>query len=235
MNPVVTLTDVTKSYTGNRANNTVAVCNANLTVMPGEFLVITGRSGSGKTTLLNLIGGLTRPTSGEVLLDGINLWTLPDKQQSLIRNQKVGFIFQFASLLASLTALENVMLPLMFGPNHLRQNARERAAGRLEDVGLGDKLHSYPRELSAGQEKRVAIARSLICHPEVLLADEATSNLDEQTEREILDLLKAVHQTSGVTVLMVTHSQELVRYGTRSLEILAGRITDTTNRSISRP
>jgi ABC-type lipoprotein export system ATPase subunit len=226
MDAVVSMRDVTKIYDGGRRPGTAAIHKANLTVIPGDFLVITGRSGSGKTTLLNLIGGLTRPTSGEVLLNGIDLWSLPDKRQSLMRNQKIGFMFQFPSLISSLTALENVILPLMFGPKPGRQDATQRATRLLEDVGLADKLASYPRELSAGQEKRVAIARSLICQPALLLADEATSNLDEQTEREIMELLQTIHRTSGVTILLVTHSLELVSYGTRSLEITAGGIVD---------
>ncbi|RPI34917.1 MAG: ABC transporter ATP-binding protein [Chloroflexota bacterium] len=201
-----------------------AVCDADLEVNPGEFVIITGRSGSGKTTLLNLAAGLTKPTSGKVILDGAELWELSDKQQSTLRNQKIGFVFQFPSLMPALTSLENVVLPTIFGDNHDRQKATVRALKLLEDMGLSDKLDAYPRQLSAGQQQRVVIARSLINQPELLLADEPTSNLDEQTEREIMSLFKEIHQKSGITILLVTHTNELVPYGTRSVKMASGRI-----------
>lgn len=219
---VISLRDITKTYTLAGHATITAVKDVSLEVAPGEFIVITGRSGSGKTTLLNLVAGLTRPTSGEVLLDDVKLWRLPDKQQSLLRNQKIGFIFQFPSLLPSLTALENVALPTLFGPREGRQNADERAAALLQKFGLSDKLEAYPRQLSAGQQKRVVIARSLINQPEVLLADEATGDLDEQTEKEIMALLGEIHATTGVTILMVTHNLDLVASATRAMEMVNG-------------
>jgi putative ABC transport system ATP-binding protein/lipoprotein-releasing system ATP-binding protein len=203
-----------------------AVRNANLHVEKGEFVVITGRSGSGKTTLLNLVAGLTRPTMGEVRFDGIEVWKLPDKEQSLLRNQRIGFVFQFPSLLPSLTSLENVMLPKMFGPDNDQKKVEVRAGQLLEQVGLADKLHAYPRQLSGGQQQRVVIARALMNEPELLLADEPTSDLDEQTEHEIMALFQEIHAQTGVTALLVTHAAELGRYGTRSIQMVGGEIVD---------
>jgi lipoprotein-releasing system ATP-binding protein len=219
---MISVQNVSKTYV-TKALTVQAVHNVSLEVEPGEFVVITGRSGSGKTTLLSLVAGLTRPTSGQVLLDGVAVWSLPDKEQSLLRNEKIGFVFQFPSLLPTLTALENVMLPAMFGG---KQNGgvQERAAHLLEQVGLADKLRSFPRQLSGGQQQRVVIARALMNEPELLLADEPTSDLDEMTEHEILALFRDIHQRTGVTVLLVTHSAELGEYGTRSIQMAGGEI-----------
>ncbi len=215
---------VTKIYPAAKANPVTAVKQVSLTVENGEFLIITGRSGSGKTTLLNLAAGLTWPTEGEIRLDGIDLWSLPDAEQSRLRNQKLGFIFQFPSLIPSLNVLENVLLPASFGGQKSRQGLRERAIETLERVELADKLNSYPRQLSAGQQQRVVIARALINQPEVLLADEPTSNLDEKTEMEIMDLFRQIHQQTGVTIMMVTHTSQLVPFGTRTIEMGGGEI-----------
>ena len=220
---MIELRNVTKVYAAPNQAAVTAVREVSLTVARGQFVVITGRSGSGKTTLLNLAAGLTDPTSGEVLLQGANLRALPDRQRSLWRNEKIGFIFQFPSLLPSLSVLENVVLPTAFGrqrDNHIY----ERATELLREVGLGEKLMAFPRQLSAGQQQRVVVARSLINRPEILLADEPTSDLDEQTEVEIMSLLKEIHGARGITVMMVTHTRELVRYGTRAIEMANGAI-----------
>jgi lipoprotein-releasing system ATP-binding protein len=221
---MISVQNVSKIYV-TKSLTVPAVHNVSLEVDPGEFVVITGRSGSGKTTLLSLVAGLTRPTSGQVLLDGVAVWSLPDKEQSLLRNEKIGFVFQFPSLLPTLTALENVMLPAMFGGKH-NGGARERGAHLLEQVGLADKLRSFPRQLSGGQQQRVVIARALMNEPELLLADEPTSDLDEMTEHEILELFRGIHQQTGVTVLLVTHSAELGQYGTRSIRMAGGEIVE---------
>jgi len=221
---VISLDQVAKTYTLKNRPAVPAVRGVSLNVEPGEFVVITGRSGSGKTTLLNLIAGLARPTSGQVLIDNVRLWDLSDQEQSLLRNRKIGFVFQFPSLLPSLTALENVALPTMFGHREGKQDANVRAAKLLDEVGLSDKLSAYPRHLSAGQQQRVVVARSLINQPELLLADEPTSNLDEQTEREIMDLLREIHVRRGITILMVTHTTQLVSYGTHAIEMAGGAI-----------
>jgi lipoprotein-releasing system ATP-binding protein len=221
------LRDVSKTYAPARQAPVSAVREVTLEVARGEFLIITGRSGSGKTTLLNLSGAMTRPTSGRVLLEDTDLWSLPDRQQSLLRNQKIGFVFQFPSLLPSLTVLENVALPAMFGSG-AGAASRQRAEELLDTVGLAAKLEAYPRQLSAGQQQRVVIARALINRPELLLADEPTSDLDEQTEQEIMALFKDVHVQTGVTILLVTHTSQLVSYGTRALQMAGGTIVNGT-------
>jgi ABC-type lipoprotein export system ATPase subunit len=221
---VIALRNVTKTYQVGKEVAVTAVRGVTLEVKQGEFVIITGRSGSGKTTLLNLAAGLVRPTSGEVLLEDVNLWSLTDREQSLLRNRKIGFVFQFPSLLPSLTVLENVALPTAFGTNHKQQATHERAVQLLDLVGLSDKLPVYPRQLSAGQQQRVVIARALICQPDALLADEPTSNLDEQTEREIMDLFRDIHTQTGITIVLVTHTSQLVAYGTRAVEMAGGAI-----------
>ena len=221
---IISLRDVNKIYTVSKEVVVPAVQGVDLDIERGEFVVITGRSGSGKTTLLHLIAGLTRPTSGQVLFDGSEIWRLPDAEQSLVRNRRIGFVFQFPSLMPSLTALENVVLPTMFGDDEAREGAQERAAQILYDVGLADKLGAYPRQLSGGQQQRVVVARSLMNQPDLILADEPTSDLDELTEKEIMTMFREVHARSGVTILLVTHSLHLGVFGTRSVRMARGRI-----------
>ena len=224
MTSMISLRSISKTYEGARQSPAVHALNdVDLEVEQGEFLVITGRSGSGKTTLLNVAAGLLRPTSGEVFLAGQDLWAMPDRDQSILRATKVGFVFQFPSLLPSLTSLENVTLPTSFAAAD-KGDSSARASELLELVGLVEKAGAYPRQLSAGQQQRVVIARALINKPELLFADEPSSDLDELTEREIMALLKRVHDTTGVTIVMVTHTSELVSYGTRAIEMAAGRI-----------
>ena len=218
------LKQVTKIYPLDGTNRVTAVRELSLSVKRGEFVVIAGRSGSGKTTVLNLIAGLTRPTAGCVEHDGVDLWSLPDREQSALRNWKMGFVFQFPSLLPSLTALENVLLPVLFRPAPDRGEAIARAVKLLEMVGLADKLTALPRQLSAGQQQRVVIARSLINEPEILMADEPTSNLDDQTEREIMATFEKTHSLRGVTMVMVTHSRYPGTRGARTIEMAEGRI-----------
>jgi ABC-type lipoprotein export system ATPase subunit len=180
-------------------------------------------TGSGKTTLLNVVAGLTRPTAGKVELDGVDLWSLSDVEQSHLRNRAMGFVFQFPSLLPALTAMRNVKLPLAFA-KEAAPDGHTRAIKLLDMVGLGDRLEAYPRQLSAGQQQRVVIARALINRPELLLADEPSSDLDEETEGEIMTLFSTVHRETGVTILMVTHTKQLVAYGTRHVEMKAGAL-----------
>ncbi|HLQ07029.1 MAG TPA: ABC transporter ATP-binding protein [Nitrososphaerales archaeon] len=189
-----------------------AVDNVNLTIRPGEFMMIVGRSGSGKTTLLSLIGGLTKPTSGTVNIDGVDIWGLNDATQSRFRAETIGFVFQIPSLLPTLSVLDNVKLPTMFSKEH--DNVGERALSLLDMVGLPEKAHAYPSQLSVGQQKRVALARSLINEPDVVLADEPTSDLDKATELEIMTLIKKVHDDGPRTMVMVTHNLDLVNYAT---------------------
>ena len=205
-----------------------AVDNVDLTIRPGEFLMIAGRSGSGKTTLLSLIGGLTKPTSGSVNIDGVDIWTLNDATQSRFRAEMIGFVFQIPSLLPTLTVLDNVKLPTMFSKEH--DNVGEKALSLLEMVGLSEKSHAYPSQLSVGQQKRVALARSLMNEPEVVLADEPTSDLDKATELEIMTLIKKVHDDGPRTMVMVTHNLELVSYATEVRTMANGVLDEGTKR-----
>jgi ABC-type lipoprotein export system ATPase subunit len=221
---MITLHEVTKTYPLGKNNSVNAVRGVSLEIQPGEFVMVIGRSGSGKTTLLNLAAGLTRPSSGKVMLDGTNLWDLSDEQQSSLRSQKIGFAFQFPSLLPTLTTLENVSLPALFGLKPASNGVHERAVGLLQQVGLEDKLSAYPRQLSAGQQQRVVIARALMNQPQVLLADEPTSNLDEKTELETMELFRDLHASLGITIVMVTHTRQLISYSTRAIEMSNGLI-----------
>jgi len=223
---MITLDEVTKTYPLGKGSSVPAIRGVNLEISQGEFVLIVGRSGSGKTTLLNLAAGLTQPTSGKVMIDGTNLWDLTDQQQSFLRSQRIGFVFQFPSLLPTLTVLENVILPTMFSSKQEAAQAHDRATGLLQKVGLADKLAAYPRQLSAGQQQRVVIARALMNQPLMLLADEPTSNLDEKTELEIMDLFHDLHASMGITIVMVTHMRQLVSYGTRAVEMANGQIVN---------
>jgi ABC-type lipoprotein export system ATPase subunit len=216
---------VSKTYPGAAQSPAVtALSDVDLSVERGEFVVVTGRSGSGKTTLLNIAAGLSRPTSGQVHFEGEDLWRLGDGPRSRLRNSKVGFVFQFPSLLPALTTVENVALPQSLGGRARGAGAVARAAELLELVGLADKSNAFPRQLSAGQQQRAVIARALVNNPQILFADEPSSDLDEQTEHEIMDLFARIHQEHRTTIVMVTHTTQLVAYGTRALEMAAGRI-----------
>jgi ABC-type lipoprotein export system ATPase subunit len=223
---MITLNQVTKTYPLGKGSSVTAVQGVNLEINQGEFVTLVGRSGSGKTTLLNLAAGLTQPTSGKVLIDGTSLWDLTDQQQSFLRSQRIGFVFQFPSLLPTLTVLENVILPTIFSAQRDVASAHDRATQLLQKVGLTDKLTAYPRQLSAGQQQRVVIARALMNQPLMLLADEPTSNLDEKTELEIMELFRDLHTSMGITIMMVTHMRQLVSYGTRAVEMASGQIVN---------
>jgi ABC-type lipoprotein export system ATPase subunit len=228
---MIELNAVTKTYALGKGNAVTAVQNISIEIKQGEFMLIIGRSGSGKTTLLNLAAGLTRPTAGEVTLAGENLWQMNDRQQSALRNQKIGFVFQFPSLLPALTVYENVILPAMFDQERRAANKSDgkigdRARQLIGQVGLTDKLYAYPRQLSAGQQQRVVIARSLINQPQILMADEPTSNLDEKTEQEIMELFHELHASLGITLVMVTHTRQLISYGTRHVVMAEGRFVN---------
>jgi ABC-type lipoprotein export system ATPase subunit len=201
-----------------------AVDGANLTVEDGKFAMIVGRSGSGKTTLLSLIGGLTKPVSGTVKVDDVDLWTLTDAEQSKFRAQKIGFVFQIPSLLPTLTVLDNIKLPTMFMKTH--DGVGEKALSLLSMVGLSEKAHAYPSQLSVGQQKRVALARALMNGPDIILADEPTSDLDAATELEIMSLLEKVHGEGPRTVVMVTHNLDLNRYADRVWTMANGVLTE---------
>lgn len=211
---------MSKYYKLGAGTTVKAVEKVTLQVDDGEFVMIIGRSGSGKTTLLSLIGGLTKPTSGTVLIDGVDLWRLDDKEQSRVRAEKIGFIFQIPSLITTMNVMDNIRLPTMFP--HGRENVGREVMELLELVGLSDKVGAHPSQLSVGQQKRVALARALINHPGILLADEPTSDLDRATEGEIMSLIQRIHHESIRTVIMVTHNLDLARFGTRVYKMTNG-------------
>ncbi len=213
---------VTKQYAAGNGG-LKALDSVDFAVGEGEFALIVGRSGSGKSTLLSVLGGLLRPSDGKVLLKDTDIWSLKDSDLARVRGRTFGFVFQFSGLLNSLTAIENVMLPSVFGDK--RNGVRERAENLLELVGLALKHDSYPSELSGGEIKRVAIARSLINDPSVLLADEPTSDLDIDTEAEVMALFRRLNET-GKTVIMVTHNPDLSSYATTLFRMDRGHVQE---------
>lgn len=221
---MIELQNTTKKYKLQRQREVIALDNVSLKISPGEFLVITGRSGCGKTTLLYLIAGLARPTSGKVFIEETDIWQLNDRRLSALRKEKIGFMFQVPSLIPVLNVLENVMVPTMFTGPEKRLDAYDRAKKALMDVGLSHKMEAFPRHLSAGEEKRVVIARAIVDNPPFLLADEPTANLDELTEKEVMALLQSIHK-GGTTIVLVTHHPSLIGYGTRHLIMSDGKLT----------
>ena len=200
-----------------------AVDSVNLSVESGEFVAIVGPSGSGKSTLLHLLGGLDRPTSGTIWVDGTDLSTLDDDALTLLRRRHIGFVFQFFHLLPTLTAQENVALPLLIDGRSLEEN-RDRVAEMLRLVGLEERSDHRPDQLSGGEQQRVAIARALVTSPTVVLADEPTGNLDSATGKEILDLLRRSREDLDQTVVLVSHDPVAAGYADRVVHLRDGRI-----------
>ena len=198
----------------------------------GEFVTIMGTSGSGKSTLLNQLGCLDTPTSGEYILDGVHVRTMKRRDRAVLRNRKIGFVFQNYNLLPKTTAVENVELPLMYNSSVSAKERKERAVKALEMVGLGNRLYHKSNQMSGGQMQRVAIARALVNDPAVLLADEATGNLDTRTSFEILVLFQKLH-AMGRTIIFVTHNPEIAQYSSRNITLRDGLIReDTLNSNI---
>ncbi len=220
---LVQIEDVSKEYIAG-AIRVIALQEISLTVERGEFLAIVGPSGSGKTTLLNLIGALDRPTRGRVVVDGIDLGALRGDQLADFRRERIGFVFQLFHLVPDLTALENVMLPLIPYRRQLKFNLEQRARALLEAVGLENRMRHLPGQLSGGEQQRVAIARALIGNPKLLLADEPTGNLDSQTGKEIVELLRRLNREQGLTVIVTTHNPEIVAWSDRVVRLRDGRI-----------
>ncbi|MER6346709.1 ABC transporter ATP-binding protein [Streptomyces sp. NPDC001595] len=220
---------VTKRYT--RGKEAVdALAGVDLTIADGDRLVIQGPTGGGKSTLLQMLGGLDRPSSGEVVLDGTDLAKLSEAKLTKVRSENIGFVFQSFNLIPTLTAQENVetaLVPLGVKP----EERRERAAEALTSVGLGERLGHLPGEMSGGQQQRVAIARALVKEPKVLLADEPTGNLDESTRDEIMDVLERMWKELGLTFIMVTHDSTLAKKAPRLVTIRKGNITVKENNS----
>ena len=198
----------------------------------GEFVTIMGKSGSGKSTLLNQLGCLDTPSSGEYILDGVPVRTMSRSQRAVLRNRKIGFIFQNYNLLAKTTSVENVELPLMYNSSVSAEERHQRAIEALKAVGLGDRLYHKSNQMSGGQMQRVAIARALVNNPAVILADEATGNLDTRTSFEILVLFQKLH-AEGRTIIFVTHNPDIASYSSRNLMLRDGKvISDEVNNNI---
>lgn len=209
-----------------------ALRGVSFSIQEGEFVTIMGTSGSGKSTLLNQLGCLDTPTKGEYLLDGVSVRKMKRGERAVLRNRKIGFVFQNYNLLPKTTAVENVELPLMYNSSVSAKERRERSIKALEMVGLGDRLYHKSNQMSGGQMQRVAIARALVNNPAVILADEATGNLDTRTSFEILVLFQKLHR-EGRTIIFVTHNPEIAQYSSRNIILRDGKIKeDTINHNI---
>lgn len=220
--PVIRAENITREL--KLGSHTVhALRGVNMEIFPGEMVGIIGPSGSGKSTLLGIIGGLDSPTDGVIEVDGIDITRMNENQLTDVRNQKIGFIFQFFNLIPTLTAWENVALPIEFAQTR-RHQPNKRAKELLGMLGLGDRLHHRPNELSGGQQQRVAIARALSNDPPILLADEPTGNLDSKSGDAVLSALNAIRDESGATVVLVTHDPELAAQMDRVLSLVDGKI-----------
>ena len=204
-----------------------ALRGVSFTIREGEFVTIMGTSGSGKSTLLNLLGCLDTPTSGEYVLDGVSVQSMSKNQRAFTRNRKIGFVFQNYNLLPKTTAVENVELPLLYNSSVSSRERRERAIAALEAVGLSERLYHKSNQMSGGQQQRVAIARALVNDPVIILADEATGNLDTRTSFSILTLFQELH-ARGSTIIFVTHNPELAAYSSRNIVLRDGKIVDDT-------
>jgi putative ABC transport system ATP-binding protein len=227
---IISLSNLTKTY--QMGDNTVhALRSVSLDVERGEFVTIIGPSGSGKSTMMHVLGCLDRPTSGQFLLNGRDVSSLPRDELAGIRNKQIGFVFQGFNLLPRTTALENVEVPLLY--NHPVVSAAERhkrALAALTAMGLGERAHHHPSQLSGGQQQRVAIARALVNEPNLILADEPTGNLDTKTSIEVMALLQELREKRTITVVLITHDMDVARYGTRIVSIRDGQIvSDRSN------
>jgi ABC-type lipoprotein export system ATPase subunit len=220
---VLACTDLAKIYATERGV-VEAVRGIDLGIAPGDHAAIVGRSGSGKSSLMAMIGGLSRPTRGKVHLEGRDIWALSENGLAEFRNHRIGFVLQFASLLASLRIVDNVALPALLGRRREATAAYGRAAALLDQLGLADYADAYPPEISAGEQRRVVIARALINGPALLLADEPTSDLDEQTENELMERLRDINRGRGMTLITVTHNLRLAEQADRVLHIADGRL-----------
>lgn len=211
-----------------------AINDISFTITSGEFITIMGSSGSGKTTLLNILGCLDRPTSGQYMLDGTDVSRLSKNELASYRNTKLGFIFQSYNLLPRTSAIENVELPLLYNRNVTAKERREKALQALEAVNLSNRINYLPSQLSGGQQQRVAIARALVNDPVMTLADEATGNLDSRTSYEIMMLFQELNQSSGKTIVFVTHEPDIASFSKRTITLRDGRIvSDTINKNVS--
>jgi putative ABC transport system ATP-binding protein len=228
---MIQLRDIRKIYSLGEVEVT-ALGGISLDIAHGEYVALMGPSGSGKTTLMNTLGCLDHPTSGSYLLDGIEVVDMSSDQRARLRNRKIGFVFQSFNLLSRTSAMENVELPLLYASRLRAGERRERVRHLLDRVGLGSRMHHHPSQLSGGQQQRVAIARALANEPSILMADEPTGNLDSHTSREIMQLFCQLNKDDGITIILVTHDQEIARDARRTVVIRDGQvICDTTDSS----
>jgi putative ABC transport system ATP-binding protein len=218
---MIKLVEVKKIYKMGTVDVT-ALNGVSLKIDQGEFIAIIGASGSGKSTMMNILGCLDIPTSGQSIIDDQNVEEMSGDQLAEIRNNKIGFVFQTFNLLSRQTALSNVLLPLMYSNE---KNRKSKSQAALEKVGLGDRIHHKPTQLSGGQQQRVAIARALVNNPDILLADEPTGNLDSTATEEIISIFKDLNENEGITVIMVTHEEEIAGQAQRIISMKDGLIT----------
>lgn len=220
---MIKLEKVTKFYK-DAGRLVFAVNEIDLDIKKGDFVAVVGPSGAGKTTLLSLVGCLIKPSAGNIRVNGYNTAQLNDNELSDLRAKKVGFVFQGSHVIPNLTVLENVLLPLVFIKTNDLEAKKKRAVALLEELGLGERTNSLPKNMSGGQVKRISIARALINDPEVLLADEPTGELDQETGRDIIRILKKLNQEDGITILLVTHNQELAENAKVILKMRGGKL-----------
>jgi ABC-type lipoprotein export system ATPase subunit len=225
--PLIQITDVSKIYKLDEVE-VRALDGISLTMKRGEYAALIGPSGSGKSTLMNTLGCLDRPTEGSYLLDGQEVVSMTREQRARIRNDQIGFVFQNFNLLARTSALENVELPLLYGPSVSAKLRRDRAKEMLALVGLSDRLHHHPGQLSGGQQQRVAIARALSTEPSILMGDEPTGNLDSRTSREVIELFRKLNEQRNLTVILVTHDLAVARNARRNIVLRDGKIISDT-------
>jgi len=221
------LKDVSKNYIEGNTKHKV-LNNFELSISKGEIIILLGKSGSGKSTLLNIISGIDIPDSGSVIIDGTDITMLSEKERTLVRRNKIGFIFQFFNLIPTLTVKENLQLPLELNSD---ENQEERIRIILSEVGLLERANTYPDKLSGGEQQRISIARALIHNPDIILADEPTGNLDYETGLQIVDLLDRVVKQKGKTMIMVTHSKDVIGLADRIFSLKDGKLTEMKKES----
>lgn len=221
---IINLQDIVKKFYIGTPNELTVLHGIDLEVYEGEFVAVVGASGSGKSTLMNIIGSLDRPTTGQYMLDGVDMVKARDSELSGIRNQKIGFVFQTYNLIAKTNALKNVEMPMLYAGVHGKKRT-ERAKELLNLVGMGDRMKHLPEELSGGQKQRVAIARAMANDPAIILADEPTGALDSSTGRMVMDIFHKLHEEQGKTIILITHSPELAEETERVITLKDGIVT----------